>query len=246
MKGALLIRLLRSLWLAALVLLVAVALFPVSNTITRAGSLILFFSVWFGLILLYWHCRPLRYSLLSITLLVGGFLALPARHLPAAASLRSDYVAGLRRYEGVIYYWGGESPKGIDCSGLIRRGLIDALIYRGIRIFDPGLVRRAFSFWWHDTSAKALGQQHNGHTVHVLDTPSLNTLDHSKLLPGDLAVTRGGAHIMAYLGSNVWIEADPGVGRVICITAPSSAAGWLQMPMNIVRWSVLSTEPNAL
>src|SRR5204863_6746506 len=126
-------RLIRLLWVAALVLFVAVWLFPVSNGITRATDLVLFFIVWFGLIGMCWRRRALRFSLLSVTVLSGVFLALPGRSLPAADSLQRDYVAGLRHYDGVTYYWGGESPKGIDCSGLIRRGLIDSLFFRGIR-----------------------------------------------------------------------------------------------------------------
>jgi len=153
--------------------------------------------------------------------------------------LRSDYISGLQRYNGVTYYWGGESFRGIDCSGLIRRGLIDALFRRGLRTFDAGLVRRAISLWWHDCTASALGEQHRGLTVRLFDTPSVNVLDHSKVLPGDLAVTKSGIHIMAYLGHHHWIEADPGAGRVITVTAPSADNPWFNDPMNIIRWSIL-------
>jgi cell wall-associated NlpC family hydrolase len=239
MKKPSAIRSLRLLWLAALVLFVVVEIIPVSSRLTRASSLALFVVVWFGLIGLCWHLRVLRFSLLGVTALSVGFLALPARSLPATDSLRSNYVAGLRRYDRVTYSWGGESPMGIDCSGLIRRGLIDSLFCRGIHTFDPGLVRRAFSLWWNDCPARALGQGHNGLTVHLLDTPSVNQLDHSKILPGNLAVTSGGAHIMAYLGDNLWIEADPGIGRVVTVSAPSKDNLWFHCRMSIVRWSIL-------
>jgi len=233
-------RLLRLLWVAALVLFVAVWLFPVSNDMTRAADLALLLVVWFGLIGLCWRQHALRFSLCGVTLLAGGFLVFPGRSLPAADALRTDYVAGLRRYEGVNYYWGGESPKGIDCSGLVRRGLIDSLFFRGLRTLDPGLVRRALLLWEDDATASALGQQYDGLTVHLFETPGINQLDHTKILPGDLAVTRDGAHIMAYLGENRWIEADPTVGRVITVSVPANDNDWFCRPMNLVRWNVFS------
>lgn len=234
------IRLLRLLWIAAGVLWIAVWLFPESNRLTRAAGLALFLGAWFGAVGLSWRRRPLRFVLIGLTLLGAGFLVLPGRALPAAEALRDDYIAGLRRYSGVNYYWGGESPKGIDCSGLIRRGLIDALFWRGVRTFDPGLVRRALGMWWNDTSARALGEHHEGLTVGLLQTPSINDLDHTGVLPGDLAVTRDGLHIMAYLGDRQWIEADPTEGRVITVAAPTKDNIWFKVPMNLVRWSVLA------
>jgi cell wall-associated NlpC family hydrolase len=240
MNKTALTRLLPLLWWAALPALLAVWLFPVSDRMTRATGLALCLVIWLGLIGLCWRRRVLRHALVGVTLVSAGFLTLPARHLPQGDSLRADYVAGLRRYNGVAYYWGGESPLGIDCSGLIRRGLIDALCCRAIRTFDPGLVRRAFSLWWHDTTASALGQEHDGLTVHLLDTLGINQLDHTKVLPGDLAVTRSGVHIMAYLGDGHWIEADPGAGRVITVRVPENDNAWFSTPMHIVRWRVFS------
>jgi len=227
------------LWLSALGFLVALTLFPVSYRITRLAILILTLVIWFGLVALVWKRRLLRFLLLGTTVLSIAFLVLPSRRVPPAEVLRGDYIAGLQRYNGVAYYWGGESTIGIDCSGLIRRGLIDALFRRGVRTGDAGLVRRAISLWWHDCSAKALGDQYRGLTVRLLDTPSLNALDHAQILPGDLGVTSNGVHIMAYIGNHRWIEADPGAGRVIIVMAPSKDNPWFHGPMNIVRWSIL-------
>jgi hypothetical protein len=225
------------LWLAALSLFIAVWLFPLSTAATRLTGLLLLAVVWLGLIALAWQNRPFRFGLLGISALCAVFLVLPARHHLDAASLRSAYVAGLRRYNGVTYYWGGESPKGIDCSGLIRRGLVDSFFLRGIHTLDAGLIRYAIWLWWHDCSARDFGEGH-GFTTHLSSTPSINALDHSKILPGDLAVTSTGVHNMAYLGDNLWIEADPDIGRVVTVSVPTDNL-WFHGPMNIVRWNVL-------
>jgi NlpC/P60 family len=227
-------------WLAALGCFGAIIFFPVSNRVTRVSTVVLLSIVWFGLISLCWRWRVLRFAILGIPLLAGSFLALPARRLPNAEVLRVEYIDCLRRYNGTQYVWGGENFRGIDCSGLIRRGLIDSLFCRGVLTLDPGLVRRALSLWWKDCSASALGQTYDGLTIRQFDTPSVNQLDHSKVLPGDLAVTRDGTHIMAYLGEQTWIEADPGEMRVITVTAPARDNVWFDMPMNVVRWRLLS------
>jgi hypothetical protein len=231
-------RLFLLLWLLAVALLVALVLNPVSNRLTRAGGLIAVFIVWRGVVALAWPLRRLRLALLGLTGLCAVLLLLPARDVPAA-ELRSEYATALRRYDGVAYHWGGENSRGIDCSGLVRRGLIDALFLRGVRTADGGRVRQALSLWWNDTSANALGSGHASLTTPLFDTPSVNALDQSQILPGDLAVTTSGVHIMIYLGGNQWMEADPGAGRVLTVSVPAADNGWFKTEMRLVRWRML-------
>lgn len=238
MKSLLSVRSLWILWRVAFLFWIALVIQPESYRLTRLAGVIVLAVVWLGLIALTWKRRALRISLIAATCLSGVFLLLPERPVDAQV-LRKEFVNALRRFEGVRYHWGGENSTGIDCSGLIRRGMVDALVKRGLRTLDGALVRRAIVFWWNDCTAKSLGQHYNGLTFHVIDTPSLNELDHSQVLPGDLSVTTSGLHIMAYLGENIWIEADPGVMRVISVTTPSKDNAWFQCPMRIVRWSIL-------
>jgi len=216
----------------------SVALFPLSNQLTRLGGAGLATGIWLGLLLLTWQHRRVRNFLVALTISAALFLALPIQRRSDVALLRQDYVQSLQRYTGVPYCWGGESFKGIDCSGLIRRGLIDALFCRGLRPFEPQLIRYSIQLWWHDCTANDLGNAHPGRTDYLFDIPGINSVEESRLKLGDLAVTRNGSHILAYLGRSNWIEADPGEGRVVAVPAPSNNP-WFNTPMKIMRWSVL-------
>jgi len=232
-------RLCRLLWISTFILWIAAWLYPVSTSMTRLGGVILFALVWIGLIALQWKQRPVRWFLLGLTAAAALFLAWPGKPSPPPETLRNAYLQGMARYSGCTYYWGGESPKGIDCSGLMRRGMIDSLCLEGLRHFQPSLVREAIDLWWHDCTAEGFMNGYRGLTTPVLDTPSLNVLDHSLIRPGDMAVTTSGVHVLAYVGENRWIEADPSVGRVLTLTAPTKDNVWLNGSMKIVRWQWL-------
>jgi hypothetical protein len=232
-------RLFRILWLSSLLLLIAVALYPVSNRWSRLLSVSLFVAVWFGALALFWRKPAVRWTLLTLTALAGALLLGPGRSLPSAQTMRDDYLKGLRRYDGVTYFWGGENPRGIDCSGLVRRGLIDALFLRGVSTFHPGLTRESLSRWWKDCTAKALGKGEPPLTTHILDAPSINALPHDQIMAGDLAVTADGIHVLAYLGDLTWIEADPAIRKVVQVKVPSADNAWFQTPVRVVRWRIL-------
>jgi hypothetical protein len=227
------------LWFLSLLFLLALCAYPLSTASTRASEIALLALVYFWLIGLVWKQVAFRFALTGLALFSGVFLCLPAKSGTDRAALRTEFVASIQRYRGIPFYWGGESFKGVDCSGLVRRGMIDALFLRGFKSFDPGLVREGFSMWWNDTTAEEFGKGKPGLTQQLFKTKNLNELDDSKLLPGDLAVTIPGVHIMTFLGNHLWIEADPGEHRVTTLTAPIPHNTWLLSPMQIVRWRVL-------
>lgn len=103
---------------------------------------------------------------------------------------------------------------------------------------NPGLIREAFLIWWFDASAKELGNGYSQRTHRILDAPTVRAIDQVQLQPGDLAVVSQGVHVLAYLGNGQWIEADPGVRRVIELSVKDKNA-WLDTRPVVVRWTAL-------
>jgi hypothetical protein len=68
----------------------------------------------------------------------------------------------------------------------------------------------------------------------------INSIDSSKLLPGDLAATADGVHILAYIGDKKWIEADPTERKVIVVATPERINYWFGVPVYILRWQQLA------
>lgn len=168
------------------------------------------------------------------------FTLLPGQHDDVAA-LRREYVRQLRAYTGTTYVWGGETRRGIDCSGLLRCAMINARVRRGLH-GHPALLRAAFALWWRDNSARDF-KDNRALTQRIISAQSLNALNQNRaqlalLQPGDLAVTQSGAHCLAYLGGKTWIEADPNLlqgNAVVEVTTPSRNA-WFSQRVQIVRW----------
>ena len=59
-----------------------------------------------------------------LSLARGGFVF--ARHLAPLESLEADFVAVAESMMGAPYLWGGKTPAGIDCSGLVQVSLAAA------------------------------------------------------------------------------------------------------------------------
>lgn len=175
--------------------------------------------------------------MIALAATVGIFFVLPGRAFDREA-LRRQYVESLMAYESAPYVWGGETRQGVDCSGLVRCGMMDAAVWLGFQTLNPDLLRTGVAVWWFDTTAAGLEQGYGDRLRPMLMAPSLNEIDLGQVLPGDVAVSVGGAHTLAYVGNGTWIAADPLLRRVVKITPPSDNA-WFRVPVHVMRWRVL-------
>lgn len=225
------------LWLLALCLF----LYPINTLLIRIGLIASLFGVWAGCLFFGRSSKVFRSAFLSLALLITCFLICPGRTYDPK-QLQTAYTKALRSYEGTKYVWGGENKLGMDCSGLVRAGLIKADFQQGLLTFNPRLTRFALSLWWHDSSAEALGREYRQQTKRLFTAMTINGLDQNKVLPGDIAVTRSGVHVLACLGSGEWIEADPSVKKVIVVNVPVAKNPWFDEPVHIMRWTELETE----
>ena len=227
------------LWLALIPLLVVLLNSTVNSRRVRIVTLITAGGVIAGGLILANRRKPLFFILTAILLGLALFFNLPGRPF-SKKGLEQRYLEALASFDGVPYVWGGESHRGIDCSGLVRRSWQNALLKEGVFTINPALVRAAVDLWWNDTTAEQIGQGYGGRVSPVTTCPSINALDHSLLQPGDMAVTASGGHILGYLGNNQWIEADPLDLKVLILSAPDKTNAWFTTPMTIVRWRPLN------
>lgn len=230
-------RLVLAVWLALWPVLMVALWYPIRFASLRAGILAMLILLAGGALLLGWKAKPVRWAGLVLGVALLAIAIVPERTVDAPA-LRREYVGAMQSYDGVPYVWGGETKRGIDCSGLMRCGLIDASLKRGLATLNPALARAALSLWWNDLSARAMKDEHGNQTRVLFTASSINSVDLNRLQPGDMAVTSNGVHVLAYVGRSTWIEADPSAlagDKVVQVKAPTPNA-WFNTPVHIVRW----------
>lgn len=180
--------------------------------------------------------RPrLRFLVPGLTAIAAVATLAPIRaSMDAGEEGRAAAKAALA-YEGVGYVWGGESARGIDCSGLVRRAYIDAALHTAFTRGSPAHLRRAMHWWWSDTTAREFetAPPVSGERIGVL--PNLRGNMPDTLRPGDLAIVTSGAHVLLYLGEHRWIQADPSAHRVNISDSRSDRNTWLDGSAVLLR-----------
>lgn len=212
------------------------------NPINRRSTNLLFigtlFALWALILLMVWKNKILRLTLIILPIIFFSVLNLNGPDIDKQV-IRSEYVESLKRYNGTKYLWGGETSMGIDCSGLVRRGLIDTYIRLGFLHTSPQYIRKGIYLWFNDFSAEAMGNEYGNLTIRIMTNQILNNTDYEKIREGDIMVTENGVHTMAYIGNQEWIQADPSKHKVIILRAPDDSNSWYKVPSYILRWKDL-------
>ena len=228
----------RLVFIAGITGLIALTVRPYHDGALRYGLPLGWLAAWSAGLGFVWRRKFWRLGVLILPVLAAVPLFLPEKPIDPEA-LRARYVAAMERMEGVRYVWGGESRRGIDCSGLPRRALRDALWETGLKNGNGEAFRKWAEQWWFDTSAKALGQNYRGFTRPLGICGKLRDLDVDRLLSGDLAVTTDGRHVMVYLRDGKWIQADPMASKVIISHAVQEQNPWFNSRVTVHRWKIL-------
>ena len=211
---------------------------PYHDAYLRYGIITFGIALWLGLIMTVWK-RHLawRIAAFSLPLLLAIPFLLPSRELDRPR-LQARYLETLRSYDGTRYVWGGESRRGIDCSGLPRAALRSALAEQALE-GNGRAARLWLEQWWFDTSAKAMSEEYRTFTRSTGLTGDMREIDPSQIAPGDLAVTDDRRHVMMHLGNGEWIQAEPNVGKVFIARAGSPHSHYPASEVTLHRWRVL-------
>src|SRR5438552_3335382 len=130
---------LKRVWLLLWPTLLILHLFPIRTRISRELLILTLLALWLGGTALFWRKIWVRALGIAIGVVLLAVAVLPG-HPADPNVLRSEYIRSLKEKEGTLYVWGGEAPTGIDCSGLIRVGMVDSLLRMGVQGANPALI----------------------------------------------------------------------------------------------------------
>lgn len=220
--------------------LLALVFWPYHDGVLQYGLPLSLAAVWISSLAFLWRRKFARVVLLALPVLAAVPFLLPAKPIPAD-QLRDRYLTSMRAMEGADYVWGGERHRGVDCSGLPRLALRDALLQEAWKNANGAAFRKWSEQWWFDTSAKALGENYRGFTRPTGVRGKLRDLDPVILTPGDLGISVGGRHVMIYFGDGKWIQADPASLKVTFSDPATDPNPWFDSIVVMRRWSLLDS-----
>ncbi len=209
---------------------------PINSFIFRSIFLASLISTFIFLLILFWNKFIIRNLVLTLILSNLAMVIIPGKRFNTD-NVKNAYLANLKNFEGSTYVWGGENKIGIDCSGLLRASYIKAMWSEGIKTLNSTPIKHGISQWWHDRTAKMMKKEYRGETKRITSAKSINEVDYNLIQPGDMAVTKNGIHVLAFLGDKKWIQAHPSEGEVVINHVPS-ADPWLNTPVEIMRWTI--------
>jgi hypothetical protein len=185
-------------------------------------------------------CRRSRQGIAAIVVIVLALTVwcVAASRPVDSEALRRAYVKSLLSFDGTEYVWGGEMHYAVDCSGLARAALWQAMIKEGLRTGNPRLLGPAlWRFWWTDMSANTMGTP-TRFTRPICNVERLAGYHNSDVRTGDLAVTHG--HVLIYIGNGKWIESNPDDHKVVVNAATADTErAYFRMDVTISRWWIL-------
>jgi hypothetical protein len=156
--------------------IVSLTFWPYHDGALRYGLPMSIACVWVSALIFLWPRRTWRIGMVMLPVLVSVPFALPGKPFNQQ-ELRDRYVTEMKGFEGTRYLWGGEGRTGIDCSGLPRRALREALLEDGWAHGNGSGFRGWAQQWWFDTSAKAMGEGYRGFTRPVGVEGKMRELD---------------------------------------------------------------------
>ncbi len=217
-------RYIRYAWLIGVSTLTIVGLFSIYTPIRNSYIRLLIIAMIVAWMLLgvvkTWRWHGLGKGALAFSCVVSGYLFYPLE-LPRID--REAFVSQLKYYNGCPYVWGGERYNGIDCSGLIRMALAKQYLYHGH-------VNAWFHLWLWDASAQDIPRKYDRIFGPASNWPSIKVMDNEAVSLGSIAVTADGVHILAYIGDDTWIQANPDIGRVT-ESKMNDNESWLEVPV---------------